>query len=301
LTGSSVVPLVFGHRGASGYRPENTLEAFELAYAQGCDAIECDLVPTKDGHLVIRHESELSGTTDVASRPEFADRRRTQNYYGFWEVTGWFSEDFTLEEIRTLRAIERIPEERPGSAKFDGQFLVPTLEDLLQADFAQGKQLVVELKHAKHFETVGFDMVGMTATSMAAWDWQGAGQSFVFESFDLDITERLKESMGDPHKYVFLVAEWGMPKDDSQLDEFLDNVAGRVDGISFDKEILYTHDQNLVQHAKDRNLLIYTWTARVEEAENTVEEYLARIIQTGADGIFADQPDLLRAVVDGLA
>lgn len=295
------MPLVFGHRGACGYRPENTLEAFELAFAQGSDAIECDLVPTKDGHLIIRHESELSGTTDVASRPEYADRRRTQKFYDFWEVTGWFSEDFTLDEIRTLRAIERIPAERPGSAKFDGQFLVPTLQDLLTADFARGKQLVVELKHAKHYQSVGFDMVTMTAAAMTEWDWQTAGQSFVFESFDLDITEQLKQAIGAPHKYVFLVAEWGMPKDDSQLDDFLDNVAARVDGISFNKEILYTHDRNLVAHAKDRNLLIYTWTARVEEAEASVEEYLARIIQTGADGIFADQPDLLRAVVDGLA
>lgn len=295
------MPLVFGHRGACGYRPENTLEAFELAFAQGSDAIECDLVPTKDGHLIIRHESELSGTTDVASRPEYADRRRTQKFYDFWEVTGWFSEDFTLDEIRTLRAIERIPAERPGSAKFDGQFLVPTLQDLLTADFARGKQLVVELKHAKHYQSVGFDMVTMTAAAMTEWDWQTAGQSFVFESFDLDITEQLKQAIGAPHKHVFLVAEWGMPKDDSQLDDFLDNVAARVDGISFDKEILYTHDRNLVAHAKDRNLLIYTWTARVEEADASVEEYLARIIQTGADGIFADQPDLLRAVVDGLA
>ena len=294
-------PLVFGHRGACGYRPENTLEAFELAFAQGSDAIECDLVPTKDGHLIIRHESELSGTTDVASRPEFADRHRTQNFYGFWEVTGWFSEDFTLEEIKTLKAIERIPDQRPGSAKFDGQFEIPTLQELLTADFARGKQLVIELKHAKHFETVGFDMVAMTAAAMNEWDWQAAGQGFVFESFDLDITERLKLAMGEQHKYVFLVAEWGMPKDDSLLDAFLDNVKVRVDGISFDKEILYTHDRNLVAHAKDRNLLIYTWTAKAEEVETTVEEYMVRLIQTGADGIFADQPDLLRAVVDGLA
>ena len=111
----SVKPKVFGHRGACAYRPENTLEAFKLAYYQGVFAIECDIVPTKDHVLVLRHENALSGTTDVASRPEFEHLKRAGYLDGF-SVQDWFTEDFTLAEIKQLRATERLPEWRPGSA-----------------------------------------------------------------------------------------------------------------------------------------------------------------------------------------
>ena len=132
---------VFGHRGASAYRPENTLEAFELAFQQGADAIECDLVPTKDGELIIRHDNYLSTTTDVASRPEFAHLQR-EGVVGWQETRpDWFCEDFTLAEIKQLRATERLPEERPGSAKFDGKFEIATLNELLTAEFSAGKHL----------------------------------------------------------------------------------------------------------------------------------------------------------------
>ena len=116
---------VFGHRGASGYRPENPLEAFKLAFEMGAEAIECDLVPTKDGELIIRHDNYLSTTTDVASRPEFAHLKR-EGVVGYQETReDWFCEDFTLAELKQLRAVERVPEQRPGSAKFDGQFELP--------------------------------------------------------------------------------------------------------------------------------------------------------------------------------
>ena len=131
--------LVFGHRGASGYRPENTLEAFELAFQQGADAIECDLVPTADGHLVIRHEGGLTSTTNIAEHPEFAGRTS--------------SEEFTLAELKTLRAIERLPELRPGSAKFDGEFEIPTVDELLASEFANNKTLILEIKDGLFFGT----------------------------------------------------------------------------------------------------------------------------------------------------
>ena len=132
VTGKPVVrPDVVGHRGASGYRPEHTLAAYELAAAQGADVIEPDLVSTKDGVLVVRHENLIDGTTDVAQRPEFADRKTTKVVDGV-ALTGWFTEDFTLAELKTLRAKERLPQVRPESASYDGRYQVPTFEEVLE-------------------------------------------------------------------------------------------------------------------------------------------------------------------------
>ncbi|MGF1566464.1 MAG: esterase-like activity of phytase family protein [Nodosilinea sp.] len=145
-------PLVIGHRGASGNRPEHTLAAYELAIEQGADFIEPDLVVTKDGILVARHENEISGTSDVADRPEFADRQTTKVVDGL-ELTGWFVEDFTLAELKTLRAKERIPEIRPGNTEFDGQFEIPTLAEVIDlvksVEAETGKEIGIypETKH----------------------------------------------------------------------------------------------------------------------------------------------------------
>src|SRR5688572_4766407 len=124
-------PLVIAHRGASAYRPEHTLSAYRLAIALGADYIEPDLVSTKDRVLVARHENEISGTTDVAARPEFADRRATKTVDGR-PITGWFTEDFTLAELKTLRAKERIPDLRPDNTAFDGLPEIPTFEEVVQ-------------------------------------------------------------------------------------------------------------------------------------------------------------------------
>ncbi len=288
---------VFGHRGACGYRPENTLESFELAFHQGAVAIECDLVPTKDHRLIIRHENELSHTTDIQSHPQFADRFKEVLMYGHWPVSGWFSEDFTLAEIKQLRAIERIPDERPGSAKFDGQFGIPTIEELLAADFIDGKTLILEVKHGAHFAQLGFDMVGDLKSAIDSSDYKSRGVELVFESFNLEVTVELKQRIAGEHKYVFLVDTWGMPTEVS-IDEFLDDVASKVDGISFNFDLL---TPALVKAARERNLLIYTWTAQVEKAENSVEEYLMQFVDMNVDGVFTDQPDLLAELVAGLA
>lgn len=288
---------VFGHRGACGYRPENTLESFELAFQQGAVAIECDLVPTKDHRLIIRHENELSHTTDIQSHPQFADRVKEVLMYGHWPVEGWFSEDFTLAEIKQLRAIERIPDERPGSAKFDGQFGIPTIEELLAADFIDGKSLIIEVKHGAHFAQLGFDMVGDLKSAIDSSDYKSRGVELVFESFNLEVTVELKQRIAGEHKYVFLVDTWGMPTEVS-IDEFLDDVASKVDGISFNFDLL---TPALVKAARERNLLIYTWTAQVEKAENSVEEYLMQFVDMNVDGVFTDQPDLLAELVAGLA
>ena len=149
-------PLVVGHRGASGYRPEHTRAAYELAFALGADAVEPDIVATKDGELVLRHENEISGTTDVAQHPEFASRRTTKVVDGT-TITGWFTEDFTWAELSTLRAIERLPQLRQHSATFDGRYPILRLRDLLELIDAESERhgrtlgLVAEVKHATHF------------------------------------------------------------------------------------------------------------------------------------------------------
>lgn len=153
-------PIVIGHRGASGLRPEHTLAAYELAIEQGADYIEPDLVSTKDGVLIARHENEISGTTDVADRPEFADRKTTKTIDGV-EYTGWFAEDFTLAEIKTLRAIERLPFRSPF---FNGQFEIPTLQEVI--DLAQRKSaetgrtigIYPETKHPTYHDSIGLSL-----------------------------------------------------------------------------------------------------------------------------------------------
>jgi glycerophosphoryl diester phosphodiesterase len=290
-------PEVFAHRGASGYRPENTLESFALGFSQGANGIECDIVPTKDHRLILRHESELGHTTDVAKHPEFADRHKEVLMYGHWPVSGWFSEDFTLDEIKSLRAIERIPELRPGSAKFDGRFQIPTVDELLEAEFIHGKKLILEVKHGAHFAELGFDLVGALAALIAKNSHRLRDVELVFESFNLEVVVDLKQRIGGPHKYVFLVDHWGLPKDQPAV-EFIDSVAEQVDGVSFNFVLL---TEAMVARARERGLLIYTWTAKVEDAENSVEEYLMQFVDSGVDGIFADQPDLLTELISGLA
>ncbi|MGE0226598.1 MAG: glycerophosphodiester phosphodiesterase family protein [Acetobacteraceae bacterium] len=158
LTGEP--PLVVGHRGASGLRPEHTLESYKLAIAQGADFIEPDVVPTKDGYLIARHEPELGGTTDVADHPEFADRQTTKFIDGT-KVTGWFAEDFTLAEIKTLYARERIPEIRPDNTAYDGQFRIPTLDEIIdlvkQTEAETGRKIgiIPETKHPTYFKYEG--------------------------------------------------------------------------------------------------------------------------------------------------
>src|SRR5215217_769289 len=156
-------PLVIGHRGASGYRPEHTLASYELAARQGADYIEPDLVITKDGVLVARHEPEISTTTDVAAHPEFAARRTTKLLDGV-ATTGWFTEDFTLAELKALRAKERIPQLRPQNTAFDGQFEIPTFQEVIDLSRRLSRELdrpigiYPETKHPTYFRSIGLPL-----------------------------------------------------------------------------------------------------------------------------------------------
>ncbi len=279
---------VFGHRGASGYRPENTLEAFALAFELGADAIECDLVPTADGELIIRHDNYLSTTTDVASRPEFAHLKRMGVVGWQQEREDWFCEDFTLAQLKTLRAIERLPELRPGSAKFDGQFEIPSLDELLAADFATGRHLILEIKHGAYFAAKGYPVAAILARKLTESDWRERGITLTIESFEYKTLEQLQRVCGPVGDYVYLVDTWSDPALNAKSAEVFD-------GISFNCELVWGSD--LIELAQARGQKVFLWTARAEDAENTIEEYYAKFILSGADGIFADQPDLLAACV----
>ena len=161
--GAGRTPIVIGHRGASGHRPEHTLAAYRLAIEMGADYIEPDLVSTKDGVLVARHENEISGTTDVAAHPRFAGRRTTKTVDGV-AVTGWFTEDFTLAELKTLRAKERLPQIRPGNAVYDGRYQVPTLQQVIDLAEAESRRrhrvigIYPETKHPTYFQSIGLPL-----------------------------------------------------------------------------------------------------------------------------------------------
>jgi glycerophosphoryl diester phosphodiesterase len=302
-------PLVFGHRGASGYRPENTLEAFELAISQGADGVECDLVPTKDGQLIIRHENWLNGTTNVASLAKFQGTESTGYSDGLTE-TGWFSEDYNLEELSELRATERVPDIRPGSAKFDGQFRIPTIDDLLACSFLNGKTLVIEIKHGMHFMKNGINMASILADKLANSDWKQREIAIIIETFDEQMLEHLKDACGPDKKYVFLTELDRLPKGSTRISsEYLESLANRFDGISVDLALAldldstgnHTIDNGLIDEAKAAGLMIYGWTLRAEESKASVDEYFGKVAESGLQGIFVDQPDLLRQIVDGLA
>ncbi|KUR70145.1 glycerophosphodiester phosphodiesterase [Novosphingobium fuchskuhlense] len=162
-------PLVFAHRGASAWLPEETLPAYEKAIADGADFIEPDLVPTKDGVLVARHESNITETTDVAAHPEFAARRAVKVIDG-QRQEGWFTEDFMLAELKTLRAKERLGALRPESMAHDGAFEVATFEEIVALAARHGKRvgLIPELKHPTYFAGLGFDTPGKLVAAIKA-------------------------------------------------------------------------------------------------------------------------------------
>jgi len=322
-------PWVIGHRGASGYRPEHTRAAYELAFALGADAVEPDIVATRDGVLVLRHENEISGTTDVARRPEFADRRTTKQFADV-SATGWFTEDFTWDELRTLRAVERVPKLRPGSATFDGRYPIMRLDELIEliheASVRQARPigLVAEIKHAAYFDSIGLPLGELVADALA-----GFGGPLVVESFEETVLGEVRQR-GLEATFVYLLEGTGTAPDlalrlgasapdySAQLsDEGLADLATRVHGVSVDKGRLLKPDPRagveLVDRAHRAGLEVYTWTLRPENGFLTKPfrtpgesrdwgdwrgEYEA-VFATELDGVFADHPDLAIAARDG--
>ncbi|WP_308467575.1 glycerophosphodiester phosphodiesterase family protein [Rathayibacter soli] len=211
-------PLIIGHRGACGYRPEHTASAYRLAFALGADAVEPDIVATRDGVLVLRHENEISATTNVARHPEFNDRRTTKSVDGK-VVTGWFTEDFTWAELATLRARERLGELRQASRSFDGQYPIMRLRDLFTlvdevADVSLGPAgIVAEIKHATYFESVGLPLDELFAAELAQAGWAEERQRLVIESFERTVLGKLHQR-GVRADRVYLIEASGSPFDE---------------------------------------------------------------------------------------
>lgn len=316
-------PLVIGHRGAPGHRPEHTRSSYELALATGVDAVEPDVVATQDGVLVVRHENEISGTTDVADHPEFADRRTTRRVDGA-ALTGWFTEDFTWAELSTLRCRERLPKLRASSAFFDGTEPILRLRDVLDlvraAAQEQGRPIgvVLEVKHATHFASIGLDLAALIARELRDAGWAAGELPLIVESFESTVLGQLRAA-GVDASFVYLIEAAGQPYDllvaegskalsypETVTPGNLDRLVGQVDGISVDKKMLLAQGTTLVADAHARGLTVFTWTCRPENAflaapyrgpggKSAFGHYEAEwgvIARQGVDGVFVDHPDL---------
>lgn len=321
-------PLVIGHRGASGYRPEHTLASYELAARMGADYIEPDLVSTKDGVLVARHENEISGTTDVADRPEFAGRKDTKIIDGA-PVSGWFTEDFTLAELKTLRAKERLPKLRPGNTAYDGQFEVPTLQEVITLAKRLSKELGREIgiypetKHPSYFASIGLPLEPPLVAALNRNGLNSRGAKVFVQSFEVSNLKELNKRLRVP--LVQLVWKDGAPYDfiesgdrrtyaDMVTREGLKEISTYADGVGPEKTMVIRWNADgtlgepteLVPDAHLAGLLVHPYTFRAENsflpadyrsstdpaAHGDVVGEMRAYFALGVDGLFTDQPDL---------
>jgi glycerophosphoryl diester phosphodiesterase len=276
--------LLIAHRGASGYMPEHTLPAYSLAILQGADFIEPDLVATKDGVLVARHENEIGGTTDVATRPEFSERHRTQRVDGE-EITGWFTEDFTLAELKTLRVRERIPQLRPKNQQHDGRLEIPTFAEILAylayVNTVRGTAglapvgVYPETKHPSHFRAIGLALEPPLLAALKS----GLGSAPVFiQCFETGNLRELRRQCAYP--LVQLMSADGGPWDLSHAGTTYNAMAGAdglrhiaeyANAIGVEKKMIVTEDNDgalrptpLVAAAHAAKLAVHAWTFRAE-------------------------------------
>lgn len=326
----TVQPLVVGHRGASGYRPEHTLASYELAARMGADYIEPDLVSTKDGVLVARHENEISGTTDVAERPEFADRQTTKTIDGN-QVTGWFTEDFTLAELKTLRAKERLPQLRQENTIYDGLYEVPTFAEVLELRASLSKELGREIgvypetKHPTYFQSIGLPLEPGVVAALKDAGLNKAKAPVFVQSFELTNLQQLRTELGLKTKTVFLTGANGAPYDlvaagdprtyaDLLTAEGLASMSSFVDGIGPEKSQVIPRNPDgtlgtptdLVDKAHAAGLTVHPYTFRAENNFLPVDyriganpadygkiiDEIKAYLATGIDGFFTDQPDI---------
>ena len=319
-------PLVIGHRGASGYRPEHTLASYSLAIDLGADFIEPDLVSTKDGVLVARHENEISTTTDVGSRPEFAARKTTKSVDGT-SLTGWFTEDFTLTELRTLRAVERIPQVRQENTLYDGRYQIPTFEEILdlarRATREQGRTIGVypETKHPTYFDGIGLSLEEPLVASLERYGYRDQKDAVFVQSFEVGNLQQLagmtkvrivqlfggNGPAGPAQPWDAVVSGSGLTYDAMATPAGLARVAAYADGIGPDKNRVIARNTDgslgavtpLVADAHRRSLLVHPYTFR---NENT---FLPTNLRRGSDptaygNAFAEYAAFYAAGVDGV-
>lgn len=325
-----VPPIIIGHRGASGYRPEHTLASYALAIELGADFIEPDLVSTKDGVLVARHENEISGTTDVASHPAFADRKVAKSIDGV-EVVGWFSEDFTYEELKTLRARERLPHLRPDNTKYDGQFSIPTFQEVIDLARAESRSrgrtigIYPETKHPTYFASIGLAFEAALVRALHDNGYVGASAAVFIQSFEVGNLKRMRALTELP--LVQLIDRAGAPFDlkaardprmsvDLLTATGLAEVATYADAVGVNKDAIIPRDAHarllpptrVIEDAHAAGLRVHAWTFRAENyflpadlrggdptvlaAHGDLAGELARFFALGLDGAFTDFPDV---------
>jgi glycerophosphoryl diester phosphodiesterase len=333
--------LVIGHRGASGYRPEHTLASYELAARLGADFVEPDLVPTKDGVLVARHEPEIGGTTNVADHPEFAGRKKTVSLDGT-PTTGWFTEDFTLAELKTLRAKERLPAVRQENTLYDGLFEIPTFTEILELRARLSKELGREIgvypetKHPTYFAKAGLPLEQRLLDTLNRYGLNRREAPVFVQSFETTNLAQLRK-LGLRAPVVQLMSAEGAPFDlvsagdrrtyaDLSTPAGLRGIAAYANGVGPDKVQIIPRNADgtlgrptsLVADAHAAGLVLHPYTFR---AENTflpndyqrgtspndfgraIDEQVA-YLKTGIDGLFTDQADigvLARAVAAGVS
>ncbi|QJU58036.1 glycerophosphodiester phosphodiesterase [Sphingomonas sp. AP4-R1] len=316
-------PVVIAHRGASGERPEHTLEAYRVAISEGADFIEPDLVMTKDGHMVARHENEISGTTDVASHLEFAARKTTKTIDGH-PITGWFTEDFTLAEIKTLRARARMPQLRPANAAaYDGKFEIPTLDEILAfvaaQDKATGRRVGIypEIKHGTYFQSLHLAMERPLIAALAKAGYTKRTDPIIIQSFEVN---NLKALHGMTKlKLVQLVASAEGPPDVPGLTYAqmvtpagLKTIATYAQAVGAEKPLIVPRDAEgrslppttLIADAHAAGLIVHAWTFRSEnyflplelrkgaspaDHGDAAAEY-KMFYDLGVDGLFSEFP-----------
>jgi glycerophosphoryl diester phosphodiesterase len=326
-------PLLIAHRGASGYLPEHTLPAYALAILQGADYIEPDLVATRDGVLVARHENEISGTTDVAAHPEFAERRRVQCIDGT-DIDGWFTEDFTLAELKTLRARERIPQLRPANARHDGKCELPTFDEILvflaqvNATRMVGGLAAIgvypETKHPSHFASIGLPLESLL---LSALDRGLAAAPVFIQSFETENLRQLHRQCS--HPLVQLMSAEGGPWDQraaGKSSEYsvmarpqgLRQIAEYANAIGVQKNMVLAIGAaapvatRLIDDAHAAGLAVHAWTFRAENhflpavlrrgveasAHGDMAAEIHAFVAAGADGLFCDHPAIARSALD---
>lgn len=306
--------IIIAHRGASGERPEHTIASYTRAIEQGADYIEPDLVLTKDGVLVARHENEISETTNIAEKREFADRKTSKTIDGD-KMTGWFTEDFTLDELKTLRAKERLPQLRKDNMAFDRQFEIPTFEEILTLAKAHNVGVYPETKHPSYFASIGLPHEAPLLALLTRFGHVTKDAPIFIQSFEVENLKALRPKT--KLRLIQLMDDTGSPADRSDLTyqqmataEGLKIVATYADGVGPNKAMVIPRTlignlgtpTTLVADAHKVGLAVHPWTFRRENyflplAQKSgidprgigdVQAEMKAFLATGIDGIFSD-------------
>ncbi|MFS2105959.1 glycerophosphodiester phosphodiesterase [Ralstonia sp. Ralssp135] len=329
--GGNTMPIatvqVIGHRGAPALRPEHTLASYQKAIDDGADIIEPDIVSTKDGVLVARHENEISGTTNVADVAAFAGRRTTKTIDGT-SITGWFTEDFTLGELKTLRARERIPSIRPDNTVYNDQFDIPTLDEIIalardqSAKLGRNIGIYPETKHPTYFQSIGLPLEDRLIDGLRRDAFTASRTTVYIQSFEVANLKAIRNKIGSSQPnwklvqlmgtssrqpYDFVVAKDSRTFGDMMTSQGMRDIAAYANGVGPDKSSIMGLDANgrltdptdLIRNAHNAGLLVHPYTFR---PENT---FLPPSLRSGADntrnvnGSITEIQTFLRAGVDG--